>query len=267
MASRIESSQSSLSPNVEYFVNSIKLICVITLFVFAQDAFSQSATVSEFLASIPQPPKDVSEALRRCPTDEDVFAQNAIHQAELFDIEEKKAIARDSAEQVKANSLGTLSMLETNSINTLRAKLDTSVKQLQVTLQQITSSPSHILLGNIQIVGEDLDKEIKLCPKVGEQHVLDSVCVDTAEAKAKRRRMELSEQFLQTVNNEWVPMYESVRRRVENQQKQIDDLLASSKKPRASYRVSKLQNILWNNVLLLLNFVRDITRLAAQFNH
>lgn len=180
---------------------------------------------------------------------------------------ERKAIDRDSSEQAKAATKGTLSILETNKMNTLRGHIENGIKRLSSTLQQITSSPSQTLLADIRSIGESLDKEITDCPKKGERQILDSVCVEAAESKAKQLRIERSEKFLQTVNNEWIPMLNEERRRIEDHEKQIGQLASSRKTIGIPYRLSMLRNTLWENVELLLKSIQDITRLAAQFNH
>ncbi len=239
--------------------------CVIS-FLYASSVQAQPVTPAAILEQIPKPPLSVNEALRRCPGEEDTVVQAQILLVNELSVNEQKLIARDSVMQIRDHTKGTLTTTERNRIAALRREVDNTAATLTSRLERMTAIPSQTLLGGIQLIGEDLDKDIRNCPKVSEKQILDSVCIETAESNAHRKRVDRSEQFLQSVNNEWAVMLQDVLQSTHTQQQRIDKVISLTKKARIRYRLSKIRNSLWYNVTAILKATHNVTKLAVQFS-
>ncbi len=175
---------------------------------FAQDAARQ------FLADLPAPAADASEALHRCPDTNDTLLTRFI------------------------DDLTTLTREDTaNGKDLLRLHHAIFVK-LFGTLQRKLEE-------DILAAGEQIDREIRNCPKTrngNEMEVYQAACVEEAERRGRLRRVAAVDDYLSYVKEAW-PGYLH----------EINAMLAASKQAA------------WLLVLQVARNAATITETAAQF--
>jgi hypothetical protein len=214
---------------------------------------------------MPQPPKNVSEALLRCPNDEDTLARRWRNDLRLLEQYEQSSIEKDSIKFGNAKRLPQVSVKEMNEYRSLQLEVDAQRDSLVARLRRVTSASSENLLTAIRTIGEELDNDIKNCPKVGAQQIHDSVCVEKAESFATTKRIQACDSFLATASREWSVLLEPLQKSLLSREVRIAQLLATTKHHRLALQLKRLRLESWQTLAPILKTIDEVTRLAAQF--
>ncbi|MBX2990800.1 MAG: hypothetical protein KF749_06475 [Bacteroidetes bacterium] len=146
---------------------------------------THSPEAERFLLSLPAPALDAAEALTRCPDQVDTLMQSFL--AELTH----------------------LAAADTASIPSAYDEWRFHTKYLAHHLTQLERE--------IFAAGEQVDKEILSCPKVGNakgQSVFEPVCVQTAERKGHRHRVAAVDHYLSMIHTIWPEFMGEIRKLV-----------------------------------------------------
>lgn len=176
--------------------------------------FGQITTTPEAsLRSLPMPPLNAGEAIARCPQNVDTLV---------------RAIVQELSDHAHHDSI------------------DESARNWHIRLQtKLLGKPQRELDQSVFAAGEQLDKEIRDCPKVANENgerVYDPPCVEAAEQRAHRRRVAAVDQYLSAVHQVW-PAY-------------VDSTLRV---------IAETRNGKWRVVLRVAGDVATITQTAAEF--
>ncbi len=227
---------------------------------------AQLKTPADFLSAIPSPPKSAADAIRRCPNDADTVAMRWLRDLQLQEQKQQSSIERDSIKFGDRKRLPPVLPKEMSEYRSLQQEVDGQRDSLVARMQRLTSRPSERLLNAIRIVGEELDGEIKNCPKVGSNLIHDSVCVANAEARSEKKRIAACNDFLLTINQGWNAALEPLHQSFPSREKRIWKLLATTKHYRLALQLKRLRLETWQTVAPILKTIDDVTRLAAQFS-
>ncbi len=171
------------------------------------------ATPEEALRLLPMPALDAADAAARCPRDVDTLVQPILRELSL-------RAERDS-------------LVETAGNRHARLQAD------------LLGKPQTELEQRVFAAGEQLDKELRDCPKVVNEkaeRVYDPTCVEAAEERARRSRIAAVDHYLSTIHRIW-PTYVDSTRRI----------------------VSQTREGKWGIVLRVATDVARITETAAEF--
>lgn len=215
---------------------------------------------------MPQPPKNISEALLRCPRDEDTLATRWRNDLRLLERNEQSSIEKDSITFGNAKRLPPVLPKEMNEYRSLQHEVDGQRDSLVARLRRLTSATSEKLLTAIRTVGEELDNDIKNCPKVGAQQIHDSVCVENAEARSAEKRMRSCNNFVSAINQEWNAVLEPLQKSFLSREKRLAQLLAATTHQRLALQLKRLRLETWQTIAPILKTIDEVTRLAAQFS-
>ncbi len=167
----------------------------------------------ESLRHLPTPALDAAEATARCPQDVDTLLQVLLRELSLH-------ADRDGSNEDAANQHLRLQM----------AFFSKAQKELE---------------RNILAAGEQIDKDIRNCPRAANQkgeRVYDPACVEAAEQRGRRQRIEAVDHYLSSIHHLW-PAYLDSTRRI----------------------IAETRNGKWRIVLRVATDIATITQTAAEF--
>ncbi len=214
---------------------------------------------------MPSPPKAIQEALRRCPQEEDTLARRFAVEGRRLAEAQESSLKKDSLTLAKSRKQPPVLPKEMSEFKSLQQENEREKKEVPAQLDKLTAKPSQELLNAIRIIGGELDNVIKNCPKVGAKQILDSTCVEAAEAKSTKKRLAACSEFLSTINSSWKTRVEPLSQSIQSREKRIAQLLTTVRNPQLALQLKRLRAESWQSIEHILKTVDEVTRLAAQF--
>ena len=229
-------------------------------------AHAQIRTPSEFLGRMPKPPTTTTDALQRCPRDNDTLVMQSLAELRSMEHAEQSQIEKDSIASGNAGKLPPVPSGEMKEYRSLQQEVESQRDSVVAQLERLRKRTYENLLATIRRIGEQLDSEIVRCPKVGAKGIFDSLCVEAAESKAASHRLSACDTFLGAVNAEWNPVLEPLQQSFMNREKRITRLYSTSKHVTLKLQLTRLRLESWQTLAPILKMIDEVTRLAAQFS-
>lgn len=215
---------------------------------------------------MPPLPKNTIEALARCPNDEDTLARQWRNDLRRHEQNEQSSIEKDSIKFDNAKRLPPVSVKDMNEYRSLQLEVDAQRDSLVARLQIFSARVSESMMAAIRTVGEELDNNIKNCPKAGAQRTYDSVCVAKAESLAAARRTLACNDVLATASRDWNVLLDPLKKSLQAREVRIARLGATTKHWRLALQLKRLRLESWQTLAPILATMDETSRLVAQFS-